>query len=82
MMYPVRTTLLLTVDEKTAQKFLREEDGVEAEHHDESRRSGRLASFLRTVWHGIGDLVFVSWWRMSQTKAQGKIPVNGVTPSK
>ncbi len=46
-MYPVRTTLLLTVDENTARKFLRDEaavDGTQAE----SRRS-RWEALIRSL---------------------------------
>ena len=49
MMYPVRTTLLLTIDENTARKFFRDEASVESRPSRWSallRRLRQLRSFI------------------------------------
>ncbi len=56
MMYPVRTTLLLTVDEKTAQKFLREEQAVEGAHENQPRHNRRFP-WLKVAGYGVAQLL-------------------------
>lgn len=68
MMYPVRTTLLLSVDERTSAKFLRDEAFVESVDKKPTSAGKDLRAFFQNLSHRIGDMIFVGWWRLSQHK--------------
>ncbi|MBI5029785.1 MAG: hypothetical protein HZB51_04605 [Chloroflexi bacterium] len=71
MMYPVRTTLLLTVDENTARKFLRDEASVDAAPQVEAHL-GRWASLRQRIRQ----------LRLFAGKSPREISVGGATPGK
>ncbi len=82
MMYPVRTTTLLTVDEETAKKFLRDEADVERANHMASHQRNRIGLLIRGTLHGIGHLMLVFGQHLDQFDRSPCETQVGVTPGK
>jgi hypothetical protein len=82
MMYPIRSTLLLTVDEKTATKLLREEASMEGANHMASHQPSRIALAICTALHGIGHLMLTLGQRLAQFDGSPRESRVGATSSK
>ena len=83
MMYPVRTTLLLSVREETAAKFLRDEARVETANQTKPHLRGRSFQFVCAMLHSLGRLLLAIGRRLDRLEVtQPDSQIGNVAPSK